>query len=71
MRSRKADRRPAVTAGLLVLMTGLAAWGLFRGAPEPSSFRMRVGVHRILYSVSGRKLVIIILMIGYRKDVYR
>lgn len=34
-------------------------------------FRIRVGVYRVIYSVSGRKLVIIILKIGHRKDVYR
>ena len=34
-------------------------------------FRIRVGVYRIIYSVSGRKLVIIILKLGHRKDVYR
>ena len=34
-------------------------------------FRVRVGVYRVLYSVSGRTLVIIILKIGHRKDVYR
>jgi mRNA interferase RelE/StbE len=34
-------------------------------------FRIRVGVYRVLYSVSGRTLVILILKIGHRKDVYR
>jgi len=34
-------------------------------------FRIRVGRYRILYSVSGKKLIIIILKIGDRKDVYR
>lgn len=34
-------------------------------------FRIRVGVYRVLYSVSGRRLVIIILKIGHRKDTYR
>ena len=33
-------------------------------------FRIHVGVYRILYSVSGRRLVIIILKIGHRKDIY-
>jgi mRNA interferase RelE/StbE len=33
-------------------------------------FRIRVGMYRILYSVSGRRLVIIILKIGHRKDIY-
>ncbi|TDI44777.1 MAG: type II toxin-antitoxin system RelE/ParE family toxin [Acidobacteria bacterium] len=34
-------------------------------------FRIRVGRYRIIYSVSSGKLVIIILMIGHRKNVYR
>ena len=34
-------------------------------------FRVRVGVYRIIYSVSGRRLVIIMLKIGHRKDIYR
>jgi len=34
-------------------------------------FRIRVGVYRIIYSVSGRTLVIVILKVGHRKDVYR
>ena len=34
-------------------------------------FRIRIGRYRILYSVSSRKLVIIILKIGHRRDVYR
>lgn len=34
-------------------------------------FRIRVGVFRIIYSINGRKLIVIILKIGHRKDVYR
>jgi mRNA interferase RelE/StbE len=34
-------------------------------------FRIRAGQFRILYSVSGRRLIIIILKVGQRKDVYR
>ena len=34
-------------------------------------FRIRVGQYRVLYSVSGKKLIIIVLKIGHRKDVYR
>lgn len=34
-------------------------------------FRIRVGVYRVIYSVSDGMLVIIILKIGHRKDVYR
>lgn len=34
-------------------------------------FRIRVGVYRILYSVEGLRLIVIILKIGHRKDVHR
>ena len=34
-------------------------------------FRSRVGRYRVLYSISGKTLIIIILKIGHRKDVYR
>jgi mRNA interferase RelE/StbE len=34
-------------------------------------FRIRVGVYRVLYSVEGRRLIVIILKIGHRRDVYR
>ena len=34
-------------------------------------FRIRVGVYRILYRVSGRHLLIIILKIGHRREIYR
>ena len=46
-----------------------------RGARKLSGyndvFRIRVGHYRILYSVSSERLVIIILKIGHRRDVYR
>jgi mRNA interferase RelE/StbE len=34
-------------------------------------FRVRVGRYRILYSVSHKSLIIIILKFGHRKDIYR
>ena len=46
-----------------------------RGARKLSGyddvFRIRAGRYRILYSVSSGTLVIIILKIGHRRDVYR
>jgi mRNA interferase RelE/StbE len=34
-------------------------------------FRVRVGRFRILYSVEDRRLVVLVLKVGDRKDVYR
>ncbi len=34
-------------------------------------YRIRVGTHRILYSIEAGRLLIIILKIGHRRDVYQ
>jgi len=34
-------------------------------------FRIRVGKYRVIYSISDKKLTVIILKIGHRKDVYQ
>lgn len=34
-------------------------------------YRIRVGKHRILYSIESRRLLIIVLKAGNRRDVYR
>jgi len=33
--------------------------------------RIRVGTYRILYRVVGRRLLIIILKVGHRREIYR
>ncbi len=38
---------------------------------EEPFFRIRAGDYRIIYSVEGRELLVIIVKIGHRKDVYR
>lgn len=34
-------------------------------------FRVRVGTHRIIYSIERARLLIIILKVGHRRGVYR
>ena len=66
----QADRQKVVKA-----MVALADDPYPRGSRKLTGyddvFRIRVGSYRVLYSVSGTKLVIVILKIGHRKDVYR
>jgi mRNA interferase RelE/StbE len=34
-------------------------------------FRIRVGRYRVLYSIDGRRVIITVLKVAHRKDVYR
>jgi mRNA interferase RelE/StbE len=40
-------------------------------AGEEGTYRIRQGDYRIIYEVEGKKLLILILKIGHRKDIYR
>ena len=34
-------------------------------------YRIRVGVYRVIYTIEERRIVVVVLKIGHRKDVYR
>lgn len=38
---------------------------------EEDAFRIRVGVYRIIYEVHAQQILIKVLKIGHRKDIYR
>lgn len=33
-------------------------------------YRLRVGDYRVIYSIEGRRLVIVVVKVGHRRDVY-
>lgn len=37
----------------------------------PGHFRIRVGDHRGIYRLDGNKLIIVIVRVGHRREVYR
>ena len=34
-------------------------------------YRLRVGDYRVIYSIVGKRLLILVIKIGHRKDVYK
>ena len=36
-----------------------------------SSYRIRVGEHRVLYRITDKELLILVVKVGHRRDVYR
>jgi len=67
---RREDQRRVVKA-MLGLADDPRPKGSRKLAGYDDVFRIRVGRYRIIYSIAGRKLVVIILKIDQRKDVYR
>jgi len=41
------------------------------GRPTEDRYRLRIGDYRVIYEVRKKKVVIYIVRIGHRKDVYR
>lgn len=37
----------------------------------PSLYRIRIGDYRLVYEIRGSMLVVVVIKIGHRKDVYR
>ena len=38
---------------------------------EANAWRIRVGDYRILYTIEDRRLVVLVIKIGHRREVYR
>ena len=69
-----ADLPPDMQRQILRRIEGLTAnprpAGVKRLKASEPFLRLRVGDHRIIYLVEGRRLVILVAKIGDRKDVY-
>ncbi len=44
--------------------------GSFKIKGEENTYRVRRGKYRIIYEVQGKLLLILVLKIGHRKDIY-
>lgn len=78
--SRTAERQLArldramqrrVSAAMLALASEPRPRGCRKLIGYDDVFRLRVGRYRLLYSVSDDTVVIVILKVGHRRDVYR
>lgn len=56
---------------LLSLQDNPRAPGVKALTGEPGVFRLRVGDYRVLYEVHDNELIVLVLKVGHRRDVYR
>jgi mRNA interferase RelE/StbE len=45
--------------------------GYVKLAGEPDLYRVRVGDYRIIYQVNDPKLIVLVLSIAHRREIYR
>jgi mRNA interferase RelE/StbE len=58
-------------AALVLLQTNPRPPGSTALVGRPGELRVRVGDHRIVYEIVDDRLVVLVLTIGHRRDVYR
>ncbi len=67
---RKKDRQRTV-ARIQALADDPRPAGCEKLAGEQDRYRIRVGRYRVIYSIEDEELVVIVVRVGHRKDVYR
>jgi mRNA interferase RelE/StbE len=45
--------------------------GVKKLAGEPNAWRIRIGDYRVLYDIHDDRLLILVVGVGHRKDIYR
>lgn len=70
-RKLPADVRPRVTKKINALATNPRPPGVRKLTAEAELYRVRVGEYRIVYQIEDRRLVVLVVDIGHRRDVYR
>ena len=55
---------------LFQLIPGLKGVKSFRGTLNPPLYRIRSGDYRIIYTINDSVLLILIIEVGHRKEIY-
>ncbi|MBX3739382.1 MAG: type II toxin-antitoxin system RelE/ParE family toxin [Akkermansiaceae bacterium] len=60
-----------VDAAILKLADDPHPPGSLKLAGDENAYRIRVGDYRIIYEIRNEVLVVLVVKIGHRKDIYR
>ena len=67
---QKKDRQ-RIVAGIRSLGDDPRPTGCEKLAGEGDRYRIRVGRYRVIYSVRDPELLVVVVRVGHRRDVYR
>lgn len=60
-----------ITKAILGLATDPHPFGSVKLSGEGQAYRIRIGNYRVIYEIINKELLILVLKIGHRKEVYR
>jgi mRNA interferase RelE/StbE len=63
--------RQRIVTGIRSLADNPRSPGCEKLAGEGDRYRIRVGRYRVIYSVGDGELLVVVVRVGHRKDVYR
>ena len=66
-----AQLQKRITAKVTALCDNPFPPGIKKLQGDPDHYRLRVGDYRVVYRVDGRRVVVVIVRIGHRREVYR
>jgi mRNA interferase RelE/StbE len=63
--------RQEVSDAISALATEPRPDGVRKLSGSKNSYRIRVGEYRVLYRITDKELLILVVKVGHRRDVYR
>jgi mRNA interferase RelE/StbE len=70
-RALDAQMQRRVAAKITALCEEAFPPGIKKLQAQPDHYRLRVGDYRVVYRIDGRRVVVVIVRIGHRREVYR
>lgn len=71
VKSLPKEARDRILAKLLALADDPRPSGVTKLEGEKDAYRIRVGDYRILYRIQDEVLLVLVVRVGHRRDVYR
>jgi mRNA interferase RelE/StbE len=65
------DDLARVVRAIMALATVPRPGGCRKLEGQEDVYRIRVGIYRVIYSIDDRRIIVVVLKIGHRKDAYR
>ena len=63
--------RKRIFRGIFMLESNPRPFGVKKMVGEPNTYRIRIGDYRVLYEIRDDRLLVHVVKVAHRRDVYR